>query len=61
MITSVSFLSLSPSIQYYVVASLKLEHLVKCPSLPYADIHFILSNLARTLSEALDNGETIVM
>ena len=49
-----------PPLQFYVAASLKLEHLVKCPTLMADDVHFILSNLARVLSEAVDNGNDVM-
>ena len=39
-------LSLSPS-QYYVTASLRLEHMLKCPHVSTKNIFFIFSNLAR--------------
>ena len=46
--------------QYYVTASLKLGRLVKCPALRADDVNYILSNLARVLSEAVDSGNDVI-
>lgn len=45
-------------LQYYVTASLRLEHMLKCPFLTMKDIFFIFSNLARIAQLALEDGDS---
>ena len=56
---SLSFLppSLSPFLQYYVMAALKLQFLLRSPSYPRQEVFFILAHLNRIITEALENGE----
>ncbi len=42
--------------QYFVAASLKLEHLMRVPT-PTHDALFILSNLVRIMTEAIESGD----
>ena len=47
-----------PSLQYYVTAALRLEHMLKCPFLTMKDILFIFSNLARIAQLALEEDDS---
>ncbi len=45
-------------LQYYVTASLRLEHMLKCPLLTIKDVFFIFSNLARIARLAVEDGDS---
>ena len=44
-------------IQYFVASCLKLEHLLRVPTLPKPDVYFVLSNLVRMMAEAINSGD----
>lgn len=44
--------------QYYVTASLRLEHLLKCPFITLKDVSFIFSNLARIAQIAIEDDDS---
>ena len=45
-------------LQYYVTASLRLEHMLKCPFLTIKDVFFIFSNLARITRLAVEEDDS---
>ncbi len=50
-------LSNSHTLQYYVIASLRLESILKCPCLGRKDVFFIFSNLARVADIAISRDD----